>query len=185
MRFVIKYFISGICEIFGRNFSFSVHWNVLLPLKCAIRTIAILAEWNMSFSENYYTSILRRLKCAIFGRLKCAIFKRSKCVIFGRPKCIIFGRSKYLVFGWLKCNFRNSAFRIAIYSAFRILFWKLFYSILKTTLKTILKDHLRTILFIIISIIFYYCYYYFINCVGEERGQTRLPFGFLFVSFFL
>ena len=50
MQFVTKYFISGICEIFGRNFSFSVYWNVLLPLKCAIRTIAILWDWNVPFS---------------------------------------------------------------------------------------------------------------------------------------
>ena len=88
--------------------------------------------WNLrDFWEKLL--IFGILKCSVtiemchsnycnFGRLKCAIFKRSKCVIFGRPKCIIFGRSKYLVFGWLKCNFRNSAFRIAIYSAFRILF---------------------------------------------------------------
>ena len=154
--------------------------------------------WRAVCDKIFYSGNLRDFweKLLIFGILKCSVttemchsnycnFVRLKCAIFGRSKCVIFGRSKYLVFGLLKCEFRNSAFRIAIYSAFRILFWKLFYSILKTTLKTILKDHLRTILFIIISIIFYYCYYYFINCVGEERGQTRLPFGFLFVSFFL
>ena len=130
MPFVTKYFVSGICEIFRRNFSFSVYWNVLLPLKCAIRTIAILGDWNMSFSVNYHTSVLRRLKCAIFvrskcailGRSKCEIFGRSKCAIFGRSKCVIFGQSKYLLFGWLKCEFRNSGFRIAIYNVFRILF---------------------------------------------------------------
>ena len=85
-------------------------------LKCSISgklNCVILADWNMSFSKYYNTSIFGRLKIVVLGRLKCFFFGRLNCVIFGDRNMSfsrynntsIFGRLKFVFLGDQACNF--------------------------------------------------------------------------------
>ena len=81
-----------------RDIEMFCFWEIMLPLKYVIRTIAVSEDLNLLFSGDWNISFSGNCNTSIFGRLNCVIFGRLKDVIFGRLEYLIFGKLQYFHF---------------------------------------------------------------------------------------